>query len=138
MKTLSEEDIDELFHEVETIAVVGLSDKPDRPSYRVADYLKEQGYKIIPVNPNIGTALEEKAYPSLNDVDTDIDAVVIFRRPEEVAPIVDDAIKKHPKLIWMQEGIVHEAAAQKAHDAGIKVVMDRCIMIAHQKHSRFS
>ena len=115
------------------IAVVGLSDKPSRPSYGVARYLKEQGYRIIPVNPNITEALGEKAYPDLISVPDPIDLVDIFRRSSQVGPVVDEAITKGVQTIWMQLGIVDEAAAARARDAGITVIMNRCTLIEHRR-----
>jgi uncharacterized protein len=114
------------------IAVVGLSDNPLRPSHGVSAYLQSQGYRIIPVNPRIKTALGEKAYPSLLDVPEKIDIVDIFRRPEFVEEVVDQAIRLKVPAVWMQEGVVHERAAHKARQAGIFVVMDRCILLEHR------
>ena len=116
-----------------TIAVVGLSDKADRPSHRVASYLKDRGYRIIPVNPRLESVLGEKAYPDLLSIPGPVDVVDIFRRSEEVGPVVDEAIKKRAKAVWMQEGIVNEAAAQKASEAGLEVIMDRCMLKEHQR-----
>src|SRR5438552_18894093 len=127
--------ITEILKRAKTIAVVGLSDSPLRPSHGVAAYLQTQGYRIIPVNPQIQTSLGEKAYPSLLDVPEKIDIVDIFRRSEFVAPIVDQAIQLKVAAIWMQEGVVHDQAAEKARRAGIFVVMDRCILKEH--HARF-
>ena len=115
------------------IAVVGLSDKPSRPSYGVARYLKEQGYRIIPVNPNITEALGEKAYPDLTSVPDPIDLVDIFRRSSQVGPVVDEAITRGVQTIWMQLGIVDEAAAARARDAGITVIMNRCTLVEHRR-----
>jgi len=116
------------------IAIVGLSDKPERDSYRVAAYLKEQGdYHIIPVNPFVTEVLGVKSYPSLRDVPTKIDVVDIFRRPEAVPEIVDDAIQVGAKVIWMQENIVHNDAAENARTHGLHVVMNKCIMKEHGK-----
>lgn len=115
-----------------TIAVVGLSDNPLRPSHGVAAYLQTQGYRIIPVNPQIQTSLGEKAYPSLLDVPEKIDIVDIFRRPEFVEEVVDQAIQLKVPAVWMQEEVIHEKAAQKARQAGIFVVMDRCILVEHR------
>jgi predicted CoA-binding protein len=115
-----------------TIAVVGLSDNPLRPSHGVAAYLQTQGYRIIPVNPQIQTALGEKAYPSLLDVPEKIDIVDIFRRPEFVEEVVDQAIQLKVPAVWMQEEVIHEKAAQKARQVGIFVVMDRCILVEHR------
>ena len=118
------------------IAVVGLSSSPMRPSYGVAAYLQTQGYRIIPVNPEIKGALGEKGYARLNDVPEKIDIVDIFRRPEFVPEIVDQAIALKVPAIWMQEGVIHEEAAKKARAAGIFVVMDRCILKEHRRRMR--
>jgi len=126
----------ELLRTARTIAVVGLSDNPLRPSHGVAAYLQSQGYRIIPVNPEIRAALGEKAYPSLLDVPEKIDIVDIFRRPEFVGEVVDQAIQLKVPTVWMQEEIVHEKAAQKARAAGIFVVMDRCILVEHRARFR--
>ena len=115
-----------------TIAVVGLSDNPLRASHGVSAYMQMQGYRIIPVNPNCDYVLGEKSYPSLLDVPEKIDVVNIFRRSEFVPPIVDQAIQLKVPAIWMQEGVVHEAAAQKARQQGIFVVMDACILKEHR------
>src|SRR5205823_6630128 len=114
-----------------TIAVVGLSGNPLRPSHGVAAYLQSQGYRIIPVNPEIKESLCEKAYSSLLDVPHKIDIVDIFRRPEFVEEVVDQAIQLQVPAVWMQEEVIHEKAAQKARAAGIFVVMDRCILVEH-------
>jgi uncharacterized protein len=115
-----------------TIAVVGLSDNPLRPSHGVAAYLQSQGYRIIPVNPQIRTALGEKAYPSLLDAPEKVDIVDIFRRPEFVEEVVDQAIQLKVPAVWMQEEVIHEKAAKKARAAGLFVVMDRCILLEHR------
>jgi len=128
--------ITEILKRAKTIAVVGLSDSPLRPSHGVAAYLQTQGYRIIPVNPQIQTSLGEKAYPSLLDVPEKIDIVDIFRRPEFVEEVVDQAIQLKVPTVWMQEEIVHEKAAQKARQAGIFVVMDRCILLEHRARFR--
>jgi uncharacterized protein len=125
--------IQELLESAKTIAVVGLSDNPDRTSYRVSRYMQEHGYKIIPVNPTITEALGEHAYPSLKDVPGKIDIVDVFRRSEDVPPVADEAIAVQAKGIWMQQGIVNESAAKKAESAGLKVVMDCCIMVEHSR-----
>src|SRR5437763_16545197 len=114
-----------------TIAVVGLSSSPLRPSHGVAAYMQSQGYRILPVNPAIPEALGEKSYPSLADVPEKIDIVDIFRRSEFVPEIVDAAIRLRVPVIWMQEGVIHAGAAEKARQAGIFVVIDRCILKAH-------
>ncbi len=114
-----------------TIAVVGLSNNPERPSHEVASYLQDEGYRIIPVNPRISETLGTKAYPSLRDVPEPVDVVQIFRRPEHVPPIVDDAIAIGAKVVWMQLGIVHEEAAARARAAGLRVVMNTCMATMH-------
>jgi predicted CoA-binding protein len=113
------------------IAVVGLSPKPDRPSHSVSAYMKDQGYTIIPVNPGQKEILGEKAYASLAEIPGPIDMVNIFREASAVPEIVDQAIAKKAKVIWMQEGIVHNAAAEKARGAGLKVVMNKCLYKEH-------
>lgn len=124
--------ITDILQRAKTIAVVGLSNNPLRPSHGVAAYLQSQGYHIIPVNPNIDSSLGERAYPSLLDVPEKIDIVNIFRRSEFVEPVVDQAIQLNVPAVWMQEEVIHEQAAQKARQAGIFVVMDRCILIEHR------
>jgi hypothetical protein len=120
-----------ILQDSKTIAVVGLSPKPQRPSHQVACYLLEAGYTIIPVNPGQDTILGLTCYPNLRAIPTPVDMVDIFRRQETVLPIIDDAIAINAKFIWMQEGIVNEAAAAKAEEAGLIVVMDRCTKIDH-------
>ena len=122
-----------LLQRSKTIAVVGLSNSPLRPSHGVAAYMQSHGYRIIPVNPEMKGALGEKAYASLLQVPEKIDIVNIFRRPECVPEIVDAAIRIGAKCVWMQEGVVHERAAQKAREAGLEVVMDRCILKEHRR-----
>ena len=119
-----------------TIAVVGLSDSPMRPSYGVSAYMQSQGYKIIPVNPTIAETLGEKSYPSLADVPEKIDIVNIFRRSEYVAEIVDQAIALKLPVVWMQEGVINQKAAEKAEKAGIFVAMDLCILKEHRARFR--
>ncbi len=116
-----------------TLAVVGLSSKPTRPSHGVAAYLQSRGYRIIPVNPKEKSVLGEKAYAVLDDVPAPVDVVVIFRRPAYVPEIVERAIRKGAKVVWMQEGIVHEEAARRARAAGLEVVQDRCMLKEHAK-----
>jgi predicted CoA-binding protein len=116
-----------------TIASVGLSSNQEKESYWIVAYLQEQGYRIIPVNPTADEILGEKAYPDLESVPEKIDIVQIFRRPEDVPPVVDSAIKVGAKVVWMQEGIVHEEAAQKAREAGLQVVMDACMRVTHRR-----
>jgi len=125
--------IAEILHSVHTIAVVGLSGKRCRPSHGVAEYLQSVGYRIIPVNPNETEVLGEKCYPDLDSVPEPIDMVDIFRRSESVPEIVEAAIRKGAKVIWMQEGVVHEAAAARAEQAGLVVVMDRCLLKEHRR-----
>ena len=116
-----------------TIASVGLSSNQEKESYWIVSYLKEQGYRIIPVNPTATEILGEKAYPSLSDIPDKVDVVQVFRKPEDVPPVVDEAIKIGAKVIWMQEGIRHDIAAQKARDAGLQVVMDACMRATHRR-----
>ncbi len=125
--------ITEILDSARTIAVVGLSHKRYRPSHGVAEYLKRAGYRIIPVNPNEAEVLGERCYPDLDAVAEPIDIVDIFRRSEFVPEIVEAAIRKGARLIWMQEGVVHEEAAERARAAGIAVVMDRCILKDHRR-----
>ncbi len=115
------------------VAVVGLSPKPDRPSHQVASYLKEQGYRIIPVNTYAKEILGETCYPHLSSIPEPVDVVDIFRRPEAVLPIVEEAIKIGAKAVWMQEGVINEEAASLAKGAGLLVVMDRCMLKEHRK-----
>jgi len=128
--------IGELLKKAKNIAVVGLSDSPLRASHGVAAYMQSQGYRIIPVNPTITDVLGETAYASLRDVKEKIDIVDVFRRSEYVPEIVDEAIASGVPAIWMQEGVVHEEAAEKARRAGIFVVMDRCILKEHRNRFR--
>jgi predicted CoA-binding protein len=128
-----EEEARELLETVKTIAVVGLSANPERVSNSVARYMQEAGYRIIPVNPGIREALGEKAYASLRDIPEKVDLVNIFRRSEDVPPVVDEAIAIGAKGVWMQEGIINEEAADKARAAGLKVVMDSCIKVQHSR-----
>ena len=116
-----------------TIAVVGLSGKRFRPSYGVSEYLKRSGYRIIPVNPLESEVLGEKCYPDLESVPVPIDIVDIFRRSEFVPEIVEAAIRVKAKCVWMQEGVIHPAAARRAEEAGLVVVMDRCILKDHRR-----
>ena len=125
------EEIGEILRRSKTIAVVGLSPRPERPSYHVAQYLQSQGYTIIPVNPGHAEILGEKAYKTLLEIPGSIDIVDIFRKPEAVGPIAEEAIAKKAKVLWMQEGIINNEAAGKAKAAGLAVVMNRCIMKDH-------
>jgi predicted CoA-binding protein len=121
------------FNKIKTIAIVGLSDDPSRPSFEVGKYLMDHGFKVIPVNPNIDNFLGIKSYRSLSDIKETVDVVDIFRRSEFVEPIVDEAIKIGAKTIWMQEGITNKKAADKAQTSGLTVVMDMCMMKTHKK-----
>lgn len=120
-------DIEKILAQYRTVAIVGASANAERPSYRVADFLKKEGYSIIPVTPKGGEILGETAYPDLASIPVTVDVVDIFRRPEEVMPVVEAAIAIRAKAVWMQEGIVNEEAAEKAKKAGLIVVMDRCM-----------
>ena len=124
--------IAEVLKTTKVIAVIGLSPKEDRPSHYVSVYMKNQGYKIIPVNPGQTQLLGEPCYKSLTDVPGPVDMVNIFREPSAVPEIVDEAIAKGAKVIWMQLGIVHNAAADKARAAGLTVIMNKCIMVEHR------
>jgi uncharacterized protein len=133
---MANDPIAELLKSSKTIAVVGLSDSPFKPSHGVSEYMQAHGYKIIPVNPQVSEVLGEKAYPSLLDIPEKIDIVDVFRRPEFVPEIVDQAIQLKVPAIWLQETVVHEAAADKARQAGIFVVMDKCILKEHRARLR--
>lgn len=124
----AQETIQKILQDSRTIAVVGLSSDPERPSYEVARYLQQRGYRIIPVNPNESEVLGERAYPDLVSIPEPIDVVDIFRRSEAVPPIVEQAIQIGAKAVWMQKGIHHEEAAAQAQGAGLLIVMDRCMM----------
>ena len=127
-----EKAVREMLETTNTIASVGLSSSQEKESHWVAAYLKQMGYKIIPVNPTADEILGEKVYASLSDIPEKVDVVQIFRKPEDVPPIVEEAIKIGAKVVWMQEGIVNEEAGQAAQDAGLFVVMDTCMRAAHQ------
>jgi uncharacterized protein len=125
--------MDDILRSARTIAVVGLSNKRFRPSYGVAEYMKRAGYRIIPVNPGQCEIMGEACYPDLDSVPGPVDIVDIFRRSEFVPDIVEAAIRKGAKAIWMQEGVIHEEAARRAEEAGIAVVMDRCLLKDHRR-----
>ena len=134
---LSDNEIRETLQRARTIAVVGLSDKPDRDSNGVARFLKRNGYRILPVNPNLrGPVLGEQPYASLLDIREHVDIVDIFRRPEYVPQLVEEAIAIGADMVWMQLGIVNQAAALRAKQAGLAVVMDRCMAIEHRRLMR--
>ncbi len=120
---------------LKTIAVVGLSPKEIRPSYRVAKYMQSMGYKIIPVNPGHPKILGEQSYPTLRDIDVEVDVVDVFRRPEHVVPITEAAIDIGAKAIWFQDGVINEEAAKMAEDAGLMVVMNDCMFRQHRAMS---
>ncbi|MGH2398383.1 MAG: CoA-binding protein [bacterium] len=122
-----------ILRDSKTIAVVGLSPNPERPSHEIASYLQAQGYQIIPVNPNAGTVLGERSYPSLRAIPVPVDVVQIFRKPQDVPPVVEEAIAIGAKAVWMQEGIMHEEAAERGRRAGLTVVMDRCMRATHRE-----
>jgi uncharacterized protein len=125
---MNDTQVTELLREAKTIAVVGLSSNRMRASFGVARFLQRQGYRIIPVNPNETEILGERAYACLRDVPDDVDIVNIFRRSEKVPDVIDDALQKGTRCIWMQEGVINDTAAQRAESAGIPVVMNRCIL----------
>ena len=123
----------EILLSTKTIASVGLSSNPLKASYGVVAYLQARGYRIIPVNPTATEILGEKAYPDLSAIPEKVDVVQVFRRPEDVPPVVEEAIKIGAKVVWMQEGISNEEAAQAAREAGLQVVMDACMRATHQR-----
>ncbi len=122
-----------ILEQVKVLAVVGLSRRESRPGYYVPAYMHAAGYRIIPVNPYLEEALGEKAYPDLVSIPEPVDMVVVFRRSEDVPPVVDEAIEIGAKVVWMQLGIINEEAATKARAAGLQVVMNSCIKIDHQR-----
>src|ERR1044071_8654480 len=128
-----DDEMSQILLSAKTVASVGLSSNPQKESYGIDWYLQEQGYRIIPVNPTATEILGEKAYPDLESVPDRIDVVQVFRKPEDVPPVVDSAIKVGAKVVWMQEGIVNEVAAQKARQAGLQVVMDACMRVTHRR-----
>jgi hypothetical protein len=132
---MEDEELKDTLRNLKTVAVIGISPKEDRPSYIVASYLKSKGYRIIPVRPDGEEILGEKVYRHLSEIPKGIgvDVVDIFRRSEEVPPIVEEAIQRGAKVVWMQEGVIHKEAGEKAEKAGLKVVMDRCMKKEHQR-----
>ena len=132
---MTDEDIQKILSNFRTVAVVGISPKEDRPSYIVASYLQSKGYRIIPVRPDGEEILGEKVYRRLADIPEEIgvEVVDIFRKSEDVPPIVDEAVQRKVKVVWMQEGVIHKEAGTKAEKAGLRVVMDRCIKKEHQR-----
>jgi predicted CoA-binding protein len=132
---MKDEEIKDTLRHFKTVAVIGISPKEDRPSYIVASYLKSKGYQIIPVRPDGEEILGEKVYHSLSEIPKEIgvDVVDIFRRSEDAPPVVEEAIQRGAKVVWMQEGVIHKEAGKKAEKAGLKVVMDRCMKKEHQR-----
>jgi hypothetical protein len=132
---MRDEELKDTLSHCKTVAVVGISPKEDRPSYIVASYLKSKGFRIIPVRPDGEEILEEKVYHRLSEIPKEIrvDVVDIFRRSEDVPPIVEEAIQRGVKVVWMQEGVLHKEAEEKAEKAGLKVIMDRCMKKEHQR-----
>lgn len=129
----NDQEMREILLSANTVASVGLSSNDEKESYWIVFFLKDMGYRMIPVNPKATEIFGEKAYPSLLDVPDKVDVVQIFRRPEDVPPIVEEAIKIGAKVVWMQEGIVNEEAAQMAREAGLQVVMDACMRATHRR-----
>ena len=125
-----------ILNEYRIVAIVGLSPDPSRPSHRVAKYLDRHGFRVIPVNPDAQEILGKRSYPDMSSVPEPIEIVDLFRRSEEVMPIVDEAIKIGAKVVWMQEGVINEEAASMARDAGLLVVMNKCMFKEHQRLSK--
>src|SRR5258706_7642799 len=128
----SDKEMKEILLSAKTIASVGLSSNQEKESYWIVLYLKEQGYRIIPVNPTASEILGEKAYPDLSSIPDKVDVVQVFRKSEDVPPVVDEAIKIGAKVVWMQEGIVNEPAAQKAREAGVQKMVEACLCATHR------
>jgi hypothetical protein len=126
-------ELKEILKSVKTVASVGVSSNDEKPGYWIFHYLLQQGYKMIPVNPTATEILGQKVYPDLASIPDKVDVVQVFRKPEDVPPVVEAAIQVGAKVVWMQEGVVNEQAAQKAEEAGLKVVMNRCMMKTHQR-----
>ena len=129
----NDNELKQILRTMKTVASVGVSSSEEKPSYWIFNYLKEHGYQMIPVNPTASEILGAKVYPDLASIPQKIDVVQVFRRPEDVPPVVEQAIRIGAKIVWMQKGIVNEDAAQKAEAAGLKVVMNRCMMETHQR-----
>ena len=134
-EAMKDEEIKNMLGSCRTVAVVGISPKEDRPSYTVASYLKSKGFRIIPVRPDGDTLLGEKVYHSLQEIpeEVNIDIVDIFRKSEDVPPVVEEAIQRGARVVWMQEGVIHPEAGARAERAGLRLVMDRCIKKEHQR-----
>ena len=132
MNLIAHDEIRDLLSKAKTIAVVGLSSDPMRPSFGVSQYMQRKGHHIIPVNPNESVVLGERAYRTLAEVPEKIDVVDVFRRPEFVPEIVEETIRLKIPALWLQEGVIHQGAAKRAQDAGLTVVMNRCILKEHR------
>lgn len=130
---MNDSEMKQLLQNTRTIAVVGLSEKADRPSHHVTAYMQTQGYHIIPVNPSVLSILGERCYPTLRDIPEPVDMVDVFRRSDAVPAIVNDAIAIGAKSLWLQEGVIHEEAAEQARAAGLQVVMDRCVLKEYER-----
>ncbi len=133
MSVQVENELRDILKSARTVACVGVSSNPQKPSYGIFQYLAEAGYRMIPVNPTVPEIFGRPSYPNLAAIPEKIDVVQVFRKPEDVLPVVEQAIKAGAKVVWMQEGIVNEEAAQRAREAGLQVVMDRCMMKMHQR-----
>ena len=129
----SDNELREILKSTRTVASVGVSSNPDKPSYGIFQYLMEAGYRMIPVNPTTPQILGRQTYPDVPSIPEKIDVVQVFRKPEDVPPVVEQAIKAGAKVVWMQEGVVNEEAAARAEKAGLKVVMDRCMRETHRR-----
>lgn len=129
----NDSELKQILTTVKTVASVGVSSNPEKPSYGIFEYLSEAGYRMIPVNPTAPEILGKPTYPDLNSIPLKVDVVQVFRKPEDVPPVVDQAIQIGASVVWMQEGIVNHEAAAQAEKAGLKVVMDRCMMKTHQR-----
>jgi len=129
----NDKELKQILRTIKTVASVGVSSSQEKPSYWIFNYLMEHGYQMIPVNPTASEILGAKAYPDLASIPQKIDVVQVFRRPEDVPPVVEQAIRIGAKIVWMQKGIVNEDAAQIAEAAGLKVVMNRCMMETYQR-----
>lgn len=130
---MNDSEMKQLLQSTRTIAVVGLSEKADRPSNHVSAYMQAQGYRIIPVNPTVTSILGERCYPTLRDIPEPVDMVDVFRRSDAVPAIVNEAIAIGAKSLWLQEGVIHEEAAAQAKAAGLQVVMDQCVLKEHER-----
>lgn len=132
---MGDKEIKDILSSCKTVAVVGISPKEDRPSHRVASYLQSKGYRMIPIRPDEDYILGEKVYHHLMEIpkEVEVDVVDIFRKSEDVPPIVEEAMQRRAKVVWMQEGIINVEAAAKAERAGLKVVMDRCVKKEHER-----